>query len=159
MLQGNGADIEARDNEGNRALCIAASRGRISVVQALLDLGSPLHSRHGHSMTLQSGWQRKEGHRDVVLLLLSRGDSVFLGDESGWTAVSQAAFHGHPDVLEAILAPDPFRIIALNSIDFSPHTIGMSEDRGFTRMIKRVNCYILLSLSRLKLCLLQTGQQ
>ena len=50
------------------------------------------------------------GYEDVVSLLLSRGANVDQRTGSGWTALHQAAYHGHTNVAEVKLYHYPSTI-------------------------------------------------
>jgi ankyrin repeat protein len=127
------ASLEARDAEGDRALCVAARNGHVAAVQTLLDFGSPLHLRfsvrsHEDSPLCLAA---KGGHLPVVSLLLSRGASVLSKDEIGWQPIRYAAYHGHPDVLETLIRADPSAAVNWDH-GFSPDSFGMIADRiGF----------------------------
>lgn len=132
-LVGKNAFLEARDATGDRALCVASRNGHVAAVQTLLDLGSPLQLRFSARSHEDSPLclAAKSGHLPVVSLLLSRGASVLSKDEMGWQPIRYAAYHGHPDVLEALIRAEPSAAINLDN-SFSPDYFGMSPDKiGF----------------------------
>ncbi|KUL86276.1 hypothetical protein ZTR_08377 [Talaromyces verruculosus] len=135
LLCEKGASLEARDAEGDRALCIAARNGHVAAVQTLLDFGSPLHLRFGIRSHEDSPLclAAKGGYLSVVVVLIRHGASVLSKDELGWTPARYAAYYGHPEVLEAIIAADPSALSFLDSTNFSPDTVGVTSGHlGFT---------------------------
>jgi ankyrin repeat protein len=128
LLCEKGASLEVRDAEGDRALCVAARNGHVAAVQTLLDFGSPLHLRFGIRSHEDSPLclAAKGGYLSVVVVLIRHGASVLSKDELGWTPARYAAYYGHPEVLEAILAAEPSALSFLDSTNFSPDTVGVT---------------------------------
>jgi hypothetical protein len=83
----------------------AAYHGHAPVVSTLLDFHSPLCLPFGDRSYEDSPLcvAAKEGHLEVVSVLLNRGASVRQKDELGWPPIRYAAHHGHPEVLELLL--------------------------------------------------------
>ncbi|EED16830.1 ankyrin repeat protein [Talaromyces stipitatus ATCC 10500] len=130
LLCEKGASLEARDAEGDRALCVATRHGHVAAVQTLLDFGSPLYLRSGvRSCDSPLCLAAKGGHLPVVALLIRSGAPVLSKDELGWTPFRYAACYGHPEILEAILAAEPSAMSPLESTNFSPDTVGMASGR------------------------------
>ncbi|KAF5016840.1 hypothetical protein F66182_11350 [Fusarium sp. NRRL 66182] len=127
LLCEKGASLEVRDAEGDRALCVAARNGHVAAVQTLLDFGSPLQLRFGIRSHEDSPLclAAKGGHLSVVAVLIRHGASVLSKDEMGWTPASYAAYYGHPEVLEAIIAAEPSALSFLDFSNFSPDTVGV----------------------------------
>lgn len=131
LLCERGTSLDARDANGDRALCVACRHGHVAAVQKLLDYGSPLHLRfprfHEDSLLCLAAMG---GHLPVVSLLISRGASVLSKDEMGWLPMRYAAYYGHPEVLEVLLSCAP----TLGGVgdDYSPESFGLSPERiGF----------------------------
>lgn len=134
LLCEKGASLEVRDAEGDRALCIAARNGHVAAVQTLLDFGSPLQLRFGIRSHEDSPLclAAKGGFLSVVVVLIRHGASVLSKDELGWTPARYAAYYGHPEVLEAIIAAEPSALSFLDSTNFSPDTVGVTSGQlGF----------------------------
>jgi ankyrin repeat protein len=134
LLCEKGASLEVRDAEGDRALCVAARNGHVAAVQTLLDFGSPLQLRFGIRSHEDSPLclAAKGGYLSVVVVLIRYGASVLGKDELGWTPARYAAYYGHPDVLEAIIAAEPSALSFLDSANFSPDMVGVTSGQlGF----------------------------
>lgn len=132
LLCERGASLEARDANGDRALCVACRHGYVAAVQKLLDYGSPLHLRFGARFHEDSPLclAAMGGHLPVVSLLISRGASVLSKDEMGWLPMRYAAYYGHPEVLEVLLSCAP--LLGGVGDDYSPDSFGLSPERiGF----------------------------
>lgn len=128
------ASLEARDAAGDRALCVAARHGHVAAVQTLLKYGSPIQLRFGIRSHEDSPLclAAKGGHLPVVSLLISSGASVLSKDEMGWPPIRYAAYYGHPEVLQELIAADPSAV----NVDygFSPESFGRFPDNiGFAR--------------------------
>lgn len=129
LLCEKGASLEVRDAEGDRALCVAARNGHVAAVQTLLDFGSPLQLRFGIRSHEDSPLclAAKGGYLSVVVVLIRHGASMLSKDELGWTPARYAAYYGHPEVLEAIIAAEPSALSFLDSTNFSPDTVGVTS--------------------------------
>lgn len=131
LLCEKGASLESRDAAGDRALCVACRHGHVAAVQKLLDFGSPLHLRF-RARSLEDSplcLAAIGGHTAVVSLLIGYGASVLSKDEVGWSPIRYATYHGHPEVLEALLAANPSAANVNVDNQFSPDCIGMSLDK------------------------------
>ena len=86
----------------------ACKSGETKVVQLLLERfnseESGLNSKDKIGMT-GFMWACKEGHKDVVKLLLDHSERIDLNarDNRGWTAFMQACYNGHKDVVQLLL--------------------------------------------------------
>ena len=103
ILLANGAQIEARDNNGDTPLLCAANYGHKDVVEILLKnkarieatdrvRGTPLHNA---AMC---------GSKAVVEILLANGAQIEAADKEGGTPLHNAAMCGHKDVVVILLA-------------------------------------------------------
>lgn len=106
LLCDKGANMEARDSLGYRALGAASRAGHAAAVQNLLNRGSPVHHSPPDTLGREDSplcLAAVGGHLPVVSLLLERGASVLKEDEQGWLPYQHAAYHGNPRVLELLL--------------------------------------------------------
>lgn len=130
LLCDKGASLDARDSVGDRPLSVACRCGHVAAVQKLLDRGSPLYqkrqatSRNDSPLCLAA----MAGHLPVVSLLLERGASASKKDEGGWQPFRYAAYHGHLDVLQALLARTRIPDMDVPDVIRMPETIGFSPD-------------------------------
>lgn len=89
-----GADISIEDNRGQTALTLAQFKKKIECVSALekAELG------------LQLIEAAKENKPEHVAALIAEGVPVNIQDENGWTALMVAAYRGHTDCLQKLIA-------------------------------------------------------
>lgn len=137
LLCDKGASLEARDANGDRALCVACRQGRPAAVQNLLQRGSPLYQRLGTRLHEDSPLclAAMGGHVPVVSILLQHGASVHRGDETGWQPARYAAYYGHPEVLQLLLANGTH--IPADRIGFAPHATISGDRRERVRQLLR----------------------
>ncbi len=98
----NGADLNARDPNGNTALHLAAYQGNLETVTFLLDNKSDINARESRYCTPLL-LAASNGHTEVVKLLLERGADVTLKQADGTSVLHKAAAGGHADVVALLL--------------------------------------------------------
>ncbi|TYZ61591.1 hypothetical protein PybrP1_003467 [[Pythium] brassicae (nom. inval.)] len=98
-------DVDALDaTHGVTALLLAAGKGKLPVVEALLARGAnPSRQSGKHRMTPLHG-AAKSGHAAVMTALLDAGSNVDALDGTGCTALYWAARKGHVAAAELLLA-------------------------------------------------------
>ncbi|MBN1170539.1 ankyrin repeat domain-containing protein [Candidatus Micrarchaeota archaeon] len=74
-LISKGADINAKDRDGETQLFIAASIGRLAVAELLIAHGADTHAENNHGFKALSPASRY-GHKEVVELLISKGANI-----------------------------------------------------------------------------------
>jgi ankyrin repeat protein len=130
LLCDKGASLDARDGAGDRPVSVACRCGHVAAVRKLLDRGSPLYQKHQATSRNDSPLclAAMTGHLPVVSLLLERGASASKKDEGGWQPFRYAAYHGHLDVLQTLLARTSIPDMDVPDIIRMPETIGFSPD-------------------------------
>src|SRR3989338_3575706 len=99
-LMAAGADIEAANQEGTRALLLASSQGHLAAVESLLAAGAHPNALRTDGLTaLFAGCGC--GHLEVVDRLLAAGANLAF---EGWSPLCEASRNGHSAVVERLLA-------------------------------------------------------
>ena len=100
LLLQEGAQINARNEEGSTPLIEAAGYGRLSIVGALLKKGADLEARNKHGSTAllvaacDCAIATMPDTYDVVKLLLEKGANINATDEEGYTPLMIATGGG-----------------------------------------------------------------
>lgn len=121
-LLDKGADVNARDMDGNTALDWAAGEGHVEIVKLLLDRGADVNVKDKMLGFTPLMTATRSGHTEIVKLLLNRGVDVNVvsgavafswtsydgsrsesGVRGGWTALMIAAQYGYVDIVRLLL--------------------------------------------------------
>jgi N-acyl-D-amino-acid deacylase len=112
LLIEKGADVHATNLFGSTALMAAAAAGQLETVKLLIERGADVNAAPlmevPDSDPIWGGlrtplmWAALRGNRDVVAYLIDHGANVNAVTGFG-TALSQAAWFGHPDVAELLM--------------------------------------------------------
>ena len=100
-LLAHGADVGARDRDGDTALHGAAKNGEVGMIQLLLDKGADPNARNNQGGTPLM-WAVVYGNSQAVSLLLSRGADALLKDNDGITAAQWASRNKHDDIVPVL---------------------------------------------------------
>ncbi|XP_048257930.1 ankyrin repeat domain-containing protein 50-like isoform X14 [Haliotis rufescens] len=115
LLVSKGADVSLVDGDGNNILHLACSQGHLETVEFVLSLNVvDINSRGGWSLTPVMRAARN-GHTDVVELLVSKGADVSLVDEDGYNILHLACIEGHLETVEFVLSLNVVDIDARNN--------------------------------------------
>ncbi|KAK6447234.1 hypothetical protein FP744_10003484 [Trichoderma asperellum] len=95
LLLQQGADIEAKDDQGQTSLLWASINGHVAVVNMLLDNGADVQVKDVYRSRTPL-WCALAAHSiDVFKILLDKGVDVEEKDKYGWTPLLWAASEGH----------------------------------------------------------------
>lgn len=97
------ADVNARDNDGETPLHLAAGNGHLEIVRKLLARGAHVDARDKHQRTPLHGTARR-GHVEIVRELLAKDAHVNARDWLQWTPLHGAANQGKLEVVRLLLA-------------------------------------------------------
>ncbi len=88
--------------EDESFLLVAAGKGKMALVTAMLDSGASPNVADRKGVTAMMYAARKD-QLEVVKTLLAHGADVNLQDKSGWTALMVAIKKNHPEIARALL--------------------------------------------------------
>ena len=91
------------DDDGEPAICIAARRGALGAVKALLDAGADPNTAAPHSLMTPLIRAAGGGHVDVVKLLLGKGADVNAQAAGRFTALTAAVDYAEPELVRLLL--------------------------------------------------------
>ncbi|POS73511.1 hypothetical protein DHEL01_v208097 [Diaporthe helianthi] len=105
LIQG-GAKVNARDEDYQTPLLLAAVRGHVDVVEKLKHLSAPTDvvNASGDNMRTALHFAAMNGHNDVVKWLLRNGAERNVGDNANVTALHLAVASSHKSVVESLLS-------------------------------------------------------
>src|SRR5216683_3513030 len=98
-----GADVNARDCDGDTALMLAAERGHIELVKVLLKNGADVNAANLNGETALMRAAENDRAAAVKILLAHHADGN-AGDVINCTPLMRAAYRGHVDVVKELLA-------------------------------------------------------
>ena len=87
----------------NEKFIEACKEGRLEEACRLLDDGAYIETRDGSDHQTAIVWAASNGHLSIVSMLLERGANINAQDDKGWTALSEASYTGHINVVEFLL--------------------------------------------------------
>ncbi|KAF3271856.1 hypothetical protein TWF128_000384 [Orbilia oligospora] len=104
VMVAEGADIEAKDEEGGTPLLWAALNGHKAVVRLLVDNGADLEAKDGINERTPLCWAALNGHDAVVKLLIDEGADLGAKDHfCNDTPLHLAASGGHEAVVRLLV--------------------------------------------------------
>jgi ankyrin repeat protein len=103
LLSDRGADIEASDAGGYRAIMLASENGHLSILKFLAERGADLEALSNdrlNALILASSG----GHMAIVQYIADKGGSINTRDNYGEDALLYAALWGHPEISLFLIA-------------------------------------------------------
>jgi uncharacterized protein len=94
-LIAKGANVNAKDEDGETALMGAAEKGHLEIVKLLLGKGAKVNAKNEEGVTALMGAAEK-GYLEIVRLLLDKGANVNAKRKDGATALYTAYALRHP---------------------------------------------------------------
>ena len=103
LLCERGADVNAKDKEGNTALQLAAQIGYRAVVELLLKQGANIEATERTREDTALMRAARYGRDSIAIILLQAGAIVSRKNRNGATALTIAAGHGYEGVVKKLL--------------------------------------------------------
>ena len=100
-----GADINAKNKDGNTALHWVSECGHADVVKLLINAGADINAKNKDGDTALHRVSER-GHADVVKLLIKEGAKVGVRNKEGEKPLSRAVDNGHTKVVNMLLDKD-----------------------------------------------------
>lgn len=168
----DGADVNAKDDQGTAILHSAAGNGNIAIIQLLLERGADINIRDdGGNTPLISAAFPYYAKQNVIDLLLDRGSDINAKNSLGCTALHEAARQGNNEVVSRLLErgadvnakddyegtvlhyavdvdPDQQDVVELllrNHADADQRALGIAETRGNEKVVALLKSHGVIS--------------
>ena len=102
-LLDDGADINAKDNQGFSPLIYAAQQGHLPLVDLLVLRGADLNLANNYGATSLS-MAAQDGLLEVVKLLVKKGSNIDQSADLGVTPLHKAALYGHQEIVDYLMS-------------------------------------------------------
>jgi len=133
LLIDNGADVNARDEDGDTPLDWADRRNQTATTALLRKHGGKTGEELGAGITpLQQ--VARDGHKEIAELLIAEGADVNAKNDYGWTPLHWAASRGHKEIVELLIAKGA-NVNAKNKYGTTP--LDMANDRETADLLRK----------------------
>ena len=103
LLRERGADVNAKDKDGNTTLSLAVRSGNIALVELLLKQGANMEATAGRFRVTALIEAALNGWDSIAVILLQAGASVSATNAKGKSALTFAALNGHEGMVKILL--------------------------------------------------------
>ncbi|XP_037037865.1 putative ankyrin repeat protein RF_0381 [Bradysia coprophila] len=126
-----GANINARDEDGDTALMNASNNGRYETVKFLIENGADVNATDTNGKTPLMFASAFDNSR-IIKLLVDNGANINATDNSGWSALIYAAFDGRERSVRALLRKGADADYALKYATEHMHSVSDYYERRST---------------------------
>ncbi len=102
-LLGQGADPDAKNNQGDTALLLAAKAGKTNTAQLLIEKGANIEAKNNVGETALIA-ACTAGHAEIAQLLVEKGAATDARDDGGATPLMYASLGGNTAIIDLLLA-------------------------------------------------------
>jgi len=102
-LLGEGADVDAKNNQGDTALLLAARSGKIDTARLLIEKGANIEAKNNAGETALIA-ACTSGHAEIAQLLVEKGAAADARDDGGATPLMYAGLGGNTAIIDLLLA-------------------------------------------------------
>jgi hypothetical protein len=101
-LLGQGADVDAKNNQGDTALLLAVKSGRIDTAKLLIEKGANIETKNNVGETALIA-ACTAGHAEIAQLLVEKGAATDTRDDGGATPLMYAGLGGNTAIIDLLL--------------------------------------------------------
>jgi hypothetical protein len=103
LLIDNGADVNAKNNDGHTPLHYACVFGHVDAAKLLIHNEANVNAKSNNDGGTPLHYASAEGHVDAAKLLIDNGADVNAKDNDGYTPLHNACENGHVDVAKLLI--------------------------------------------------------
>ncbi len=103
VLLANGADVNAKNSNGDTALILSALKGHMDCMKALIANGASMNAKNSNGDTALI-MSASKGHMDCIWTLIANGADVNAKNINGDTALIISTLKGDMDCMRALIA-------------------------------------------------------
>jgi len=102
-LLAQGADVDAKNNQGDTGLLLAAKSGKIDTARLLVEKGANIEAKNNQGETALIA-ACTSGHAEIAQLLVEKGAATDAPDDGGATPLMYAGLGGNTAIIDLLLA-------------------------------------------------------